>query len=124
MNPNYRKFSEIRPINSIEDEELPGSEVTNLRTVDKHNRVVLAEVHKLFELANFIPQKTTKVPTAAELAEKFKGFAQTSITKDKRLAVTIESGGKKFVYVGLPTYFYEKYFQYFKFAALDKKEKL
>lgn len=100
----------------------PGSTVVDLRLIGKQNPVELAEVHKLFELAGFEPQKSVPVLSAGELAEILKPYVKTVQADGKNLIVVVESGDKSFVYLGLPTVFYEKYFQHAKLTQQFKKE--
>lgn len=99
--------------------EFSGSTVVNLASIDNHNHVELAEVHKLFTLSGFTPEKSVKALSAEELGKKFEPFAKVEV-RGRELVVTVGSNGKSFVYVGLPSEFYSKFFKFDKISAQHK----
>jgi hypothetical protein len=99
--------------------EFSGSIVVSLASIENNNHVELAEVHKLFALAGFFPEKSVKALSAEELGKKFVPFAKVEV-RGRELVVTVESNGKSFVYVGLPSEFYSKFFKYDKVSAQHK----
>ncbi len=118
-NRNINRGTLSNKAEAVRSVEFSGSIVVSLAAMDNRNHVELSEVHKLFTLAGFTPEKSVKVLSAEELGKKFEPFAKVEV-RGKELVVTVGSNGKSFVYVGLPSEFYSKFFKYKKISAQHK----